>query len=189
MIVNCRFRIVFVLLIILLIVWLIVLLFWSRLNWFVKKTLWCWRRKFLRVWERIFWLWILISIRLLIVWRIILIWINIIRIVIALFLKLSIEKFFDETIFDVLIDEKIITVLINFIVNTITIVTISLIKFVRNKNSESSKNCDLSFVKQFDHRSLNDLEKNQSQSFYNSINDTLNRLKFSVEVYRARTIE
>ena len=61
--------------------------------------------------------------------------------------------------------------------------------FVRNKNSKSSRNCDSNFVKQFDHRSSNDLEKNQSQSFYNSINDTFNRLKLSVEIYRARTIE
>ena len=61
--------------------------------------------------------------------------------------------------------------------------------YVRNKNSKSSKNCDLNFVKQFDHRSSNDHEKNQSQSFYNSINDTFNRLKFSVKIYRIRTIE
>ena len=60
---------------------------------------------------------------------------------------------------------------------------------VRSKNSESSKNCDSSFVKQFDHRSSNDHEENQSQSSYNSINDTFNRLKLSVEVYRTRTIE
>ena len=61
--------------------------------------------------------------------------------------------------------------------------------YVRNKNSKSSKNCDSNFVKQFDHRSLNDYEKNQSQSFYNSINDTFNKLKFSIEIYRIRTIE
>ena len=60
---------------------------------------------------------------------------------------------------------------------------------VRSKNSKSSKDCDSNFVKQFDHRSSNDHEENQSQSFYNSINDTLNRLKLSVEIYRARTIE
>ena len=39
--------------------------------------------------------------------------------------------FFEETIFDViLIDEKNVVVLINFIVDTITIVTISLIKLI-----------------------------------------------------------
>ena len=61
--------------------------------------------------------------------------------------------------------------------------------YVKSKNSKSSKNCDSNFVKQFDHRSLNDYEKNQSQSFYNSINDTFNKLKFSIEIYRIRTIE
>ena len=61
--------------------------------------------------------------------------------------------------------------------------------YVKSKSSKSSKNCDSNFVKQFDHRNSNDHEENQSQSSYNSINDTLNRLKLSVEVYRARTIE
>ena len=60
---------------------------------------------------------------------------------------------------------------------------------VRSKNSKSSRDCDSNFVKQFDHRSSNDHEKNQSQSFYNSINDTLNKLKLSIETYRTRTIE
>ena len=60
---------------------------------------------------------------------------------------------------------------------------------IRSKSSKSSRDCDSNFVKQFDHRSSNDFEENQSQSSYNSINDTLNRLKLSVEVYRIRTIE
>ena len=62
-------------------------------------------------------------------------------------------------------------------------------KRVRSKNSKLSKDCDSNFVKQFDYQSSNDFEKNQFQLFYNSINDTFNRLKFSVEVYRIRTIE
>ena len=61
--------------------------------------------------------------------------------------------------------------------------------YVKNKNSKLSKNDDSNFVKQFDYRNSNDFEKNQSQSFYNSINNTFNRLKLSVEIYRIRTIE
>ena len=61
--------------------------------------------------------------------------------------------------------------------------------YVKNKNSKSSKDCDSNFVKQFDYRSSNDFEENQSQLFYNSINDTFNKLKLSVEIYRTCTIE
>ena len=86
-------------------------------------------------------------------------------------------------------DKQAVKISRNYRLNYLTELDYSNAFFVRSKSSESSRDCDSNFVKQLDHRNSNDLEKNQSQSSYNSINDTLNRLKLSVEVYRTRTIE
>ena len=86
---------------------------------------------------------------------------------------------FDSKCFEYFIHSKIDYDDESFVIESnhskIDITTIT--KIVKNKNSKSLRNCDSNFVKQFDHRNSNDHEKNQFQSFYNSINDKSHSIK------------
>ena len=61
--------------------------------------------------------------------------------------------------------------------------------YVRSKGPGPPGDCGPSSAKQLGHRSSDDHGEDQSQPPYNSVNDTLNRLKLPAEAYRARTIE